>query len=77
MALETRRAGRDQIAPVSQGNSIGALHTAQDQENPEFMEQDEDAEDRDESSDQVALGVNTLQTHAERQPQSGTSSSQG
>jgi hypothetical protein len=54
-----------------------ALHTTQDQENPKFIEQDEDAEDRDESSDQVALSVNTLQTHAERQPQSRTSSSQG
>jgi hypothetical protein len=57
MAPETRRAGRDQIAPVSHRNSIGALHIAQDQENPEFMEQDEDAEDRAESSDQAALGV--------------------
>jgi hypothetical protein len=75
MALETRRARRDQIALVSQGNSIGAPYTTQDQENPEFIEQDEDAEDRDESSDQVALGVNILQTYAERQPQSGTSSS--
>jgi hypothetical protein len=56
---------------------MGAPHTAQDQENPEFMEQDEDAEDRAESSDQAALGVNTLQTHAERQPSSGTSSTQG
>jgi hypothetical protein len=56
---------------------MGAPHTAQDQENPEFMEQDEDAEDRAESSDQAALGVNTLQTHADRQPSSGTSSTQG
>jgi hypothetical protein len=77
MAPETRRAGRDQIAPVSQGNSMGAPHTAQDQETPEFMEQDEDEEDRAESSDQAALGVNTLQTHADRQPSSGTSSTQG
>jgi hypothetical protein len=68
MALETRRAGRDQIALVSQGNSMGAPHTTQDQENPEFMEQDEDAEDTAESSDQAAQGVTTPQTHAERQP---------
>jgi hypothetical protein len=74
MAPETRRAGRDQIAPVSQGNSIGAPHTAQDQENPRFIEQDEDEEDRAKSSNQAALGVNTLQTHADRQPSSGTSS---
>ena len=57
---------------------MGASPTAQDQENPEFMmEQDEGAEDTAESSDQAAQGVNTPQAHAEGQPQSGTSSSQG
>jgi len=57
---------------------MGASPTAQDQENPEFMrEQDEGAEDTAESSDQAVQGVNTPQAHAEGQPQSGTSSSQG
>jgi hypothetical protein len=40
-----------------------------------MIEQDEGAEDTAESSNQAAQGINTLQAHAEGQPQSGTSSS--